>query len=169
VDLFQGFIIGISANQFDELEQHEVIEFRREAVNLCKEIVERREDSKECHAMYAYAAQVMKTSQVLYQMFSGGMVILSVWVDADRTVTVKVAIEANADTVIKETIESTYRKRRRPDRDIPSYTNYVLKICARHEYLLGSYPISQYKVSLQILNFHRLLNVLSAFLLVVYI
>lgn len=130
-----------------------MIEFRRDTISLCKEIVESREVTKERHAIYAHSAQVVKNSQIAYQMFAGGMVLLSVWVNASQgsPVPVKVAIEANADTVIKETIESTYRRKKRYDRDIPSSANYVLKICARQEYLLGSYPVSQYKVTISYL------------------
>lgn len=132
---------------YSDLGGLEVIEFRKDSINLCKEIVETREVTKERHANYAYAAQVVKSLSP-HQMFAGGMVLLSVWVNASHgsPVSVKVAVEANADTVIKETIESTYRRKKRHDRDVPLSTNFVLKICARQEYLLGPQSISQYKV-----------------------
>jgi hypothetical protein len=96
-------------------------------------MVETREVTKERHASYAYAAQVFKNSQIPYRLFTGGMIILSVWVNSQQ-VQVRVAEEANADTVIKETIESTFRRKKRQDRDIPYFSNYVLKICAQQLY-----------------------------------
>jgi len=137
--------IGIPVNQFDELEHPEVIEYRREAVNICKEIVEKREESLESHSLYKFSAQIAKSSPVHYQIFPGGMVSVKVWFDpnSNRSVTVRVAIEAYGDTVISEALE-VYAKGR--SLDSRSYTDYVLKICGRQEYLLGPYPISQYKV-----------------------
>jgi hypothetical protein len=72
------------------------------------------------------------------------MVVLSVWVHPSHgsPVSVKVFFEANADTVIKETLESTFKRKKH----VPPSTRFVLKICASQEYLLGSFPISQYKV-----------------------
>ncbi|CAL8074635.1 unnamed protein product [Orchesella dallaii] len=136
--------IGIPVNQFDELENPEVVEYRREAVNICKEIVEKREESPESHSLYKFSAQIAKSGPVYYQMFPGGMVSVKVWFDpeSNRSVTVRVAVEAYGDTVISEALE-VYAKGR--SLDSRSYKDYVLKICGRQEYLLGPYPISQYK------------------------
>lgn len=140
-----GVALGIPVNQFDDLDVPEVVEFRKDAVNLCKEIVEKREESLETHALYKFSAQIAKTGQEYDQMFPGGMVSVKVWFDSgsNRSVTVRVAVEAYGETVIGEALE-VYSKGR--PRDSRCNTEYVLKICGRQEYLLGSYRISQYKV-----------------------
>lgn len=143
--MFIGVAVGIPINQFDELENPEVLEFRRDAINLCREIVEKREESLESHAQYKFSAQIAKSGPVYYQMFPGGMVSVKVWFDpnSNRSVTVRVAVEAYGDTVIREALE-IYSKGR--PRDNKSYADFVLKICGRQEYLLSPCPISQYKV-----------------------
>ncbi len=143
--------MGFKVNKLDENETVEVIEFRREAVNLCREIVESREGTLEAHASYAYSAQVSKTRLPSSKHFHGIAVMLRVWVDSNRTVMVKVPCEANAETVIREAVESSSKKSGVLE-NIRNCTDYVLKICGREEYLLGSYPISQYKVSYSFLN-----------------
>jgi len=144
VDSVSGVVLGIPVSKLDELDVNEVIEFRKDAINLCKEIVEKREESLEAHAIYAYAAQVAKTSHVSYQMFSGGTVVVCVWMDA-IPVQIKMLKEAHPSTVINEVLESSWKKN--GSRESMDGNSYVLKICARQEYLLGAFPISQYKVS----------------------
>lgn len=132
-------------NLFDELEVPEVIEFRRDTINLTRDVVEQRELNDETHAFYAFSAEICKTKGVA--LLQGGLIMLCVWVDSNRKVTVKVHIEAHAETVINETLV-TCSRRQAVHGDFPSPHEFVLKICGRQEYLLGSFPIAQYKVKL---------------------
>ena len=152
--IISGVALGIQVNQLDELEVAEVIEFRKEAVNLCKEIAIMREASFENHSMYAYCAQLGKSSSHgLYDdLFPGGLIMLKVWLSTTHKVTVKVHREANADTVVRETLDSS-SKRRAIHENVRQCSDFVLKICGRQEYLLGCFPITQYKVRLLPDNF----------------
>jgi len=136
--------LGFKVNKLDEIDALEVVEFRREAVNLCREVVESRESTPDVHARYAYSAQIC-TTKVPSKLCHGESVMLRVWVDSTRTVMVKVNSEANADTVVRETLESSSKKSGVHE-FIRNDQQYVLKICGREEYLLGTCPISKYKV-----------------------
>jgi len=141
-------MIGIPANQFDELDQPEVIEFRKEAIELCREVIERREQEVEDHVFYAFGAQLLENPSKYSQRFcDDGVLELFVWMpnNSNRPVPVKVAVEANAATVIQEAIDLIFRHQM-DSQLVPSSDNYVLKICARQEYLLGNHPISRFKV-----------------------
>ena len=144
--MFLAGALGFKVNKLDEIDALEVTEFRREAVNLCREIVESREGTSEAHAFYAYSAQVCKT-KVLSKFFHGVLssVTIKVWVDSSLSVSVKVQCEANADTVIREALDSSSKKLGVSE-IIRNCSDYVLKICGREEYLLGMFPILQYKV-----------------------
>ncbi|CAG7732141.1 unnamed protein product [Allacma fusca] len=138
--------LGIPVNQLDELEVPEVISFRRDAINLCEEILDVRERTPENRAMYAYCAELDRsTNHSLFDSYFGGLVILKVWLSPTYTITVKVHLEANADTVVRETLDSSAKKIASLDNSNKQCSDYVLKICSRQEYLLGSFPITQYK------------------------
>jgi len=149
-------------NKLDELENSEVMDFRRDAVNLCKEIVEQREGTVEDHAFYAYSAQVCPT-KVPSNLFRDGAVVLKVWIDSSRTWAIKVPREANADTIIRETMEIAARKTG-GIASTQSFGDFVLKICGREEYLLGSFPVSQYKVMFSVLQIQSVPPLSSSFL-----
>lgn len=142
---FSASALGIKVNKLDELESIEVMEYRREVVNLCKEIVDLREATPEDHAYYAYSAQVCPT-KAPKDLFRDGTVVLKVCIDSTRTLSTKMPKEANAETIVRETLETTAKKHGPSGCIGMSSSDFVLKICGREEYLLGSFPISKYKV-----------------------
>jgi hypothetical protein len=143
-------MIGLAANQFDELDQSEVIEFRKESIDLCKRAIEKRESTLEDHASYAFGAEVLENPKKHNHKFQGEVVLLQIWTphSSNTPINLTAAVEFYATTIIQEAIEIMYPRQNKNDSDIPSAENYVLKICGRQEYLLGNVPICRYKVSL---------------------
>ena len=124
--MLTGSALGITLSKLDQLESTEVIEYRREAVNMCREIVDVREATEENHAFYAYSAQVSPTKPTNH-MFRHGLVTLKVWIDSNRTFTTKIAEEANPHTIIRKTLETSLR--RHGVGDVNKSSEFILKIC----------------------------------------
>ncbi|XP_060062464.1 phosphatidylinositol 4,5-bisphosphate 3-kinase catalytic subunit alpha isoform-like [Ylistrum balloti] len=155
-----GMTIGIPTNDFNEMKDLEIVTFRRNILDVCKESVDLRESAgKESLAMYAYPPNVESTSNLpkhLQDKLSSydNFIVVCIWVVADdgnRTkFSVKVSHKATPITVIAETIRRRSRMmgitKEHAERCIDVYsTAYALKVCGSDQFLLQEFPISQYK------------------------
>ncbi|CAG5126160.1 unnamed protein product, partial [Candidula unifasciata] len=155
-----GMLIGTPVSEFNENKDLEVITFRRNILQLCKEIVDKRDQSGDhARALYFYPPDISSDElpphlQEKLKLFTENSIIICVWVvsdDNNRTkYTVKVTHTAVPSDVIAETIRRRSRfmnmSREHAERCIEEYRYmYVLKVCGCDQFLLAECAISRYK------------------------
>ncbi|XP_064459270.1 phosphatidylinositol 4,5-bisphosphate 3-kinase catalytic subunit alpha isoform-like [Ornithodoros turicata] len=151
--------IGGSAHEFDDMKEHEVVDFRRGILAVCKEAVDTRDaGSDECRACYVYPPEIESSSRLpsnLENKLDKGVVMVCVWVLTDtngkQTHTLEVHKDTHPENVIREAILkklqkcSKLSKEEQLARAEECQKHYLLKVCGVNQYLLKSYPLSQYK------------------------
>ncbi|XP_033641996.1 phosphatidylinositol 4,5-bisphosphate 3-kinase catalytic subunit alpha isoform-like [Asterias rubens] len=153
-----GTAIGMPINEFDSMKDPEVIDFRRNILTLCKEVVEEREiQGKTEHAMYVYPPNIYISPELpkhIMQKLDRGRVTVCIWVISSsgqqKKYTSKIAHDCKPEDIIAETIrkrtESMSLSMAQQQRCVEEYKGtYVLKVCGCDEYIMDDYPISQFK------------------------
>ncbi|KAK3592456.1 hypothetical protein CHS0354_001576 [Potamilus streckersoni] len=155
-----GMAVGIPVSEFNEIKDLEVITFRREILNVCKEAVDLREHNGNLSlSMYVYPPDIESYAELPIHLeerliSKEGFVIVCIWVvsqDQSRNkYSVKVPHAAKPSDVVAETIRRRSRMmgmtKEHAERCIQEYSQtYVLKVCGCDLFLFEEYPISQYK------------------------
>ncbi|ESO91490.1 hypothetical protein LOTGIDRAFT_205708 [Lottia gigantea] len=155
-----GMLIGIPVNDLNETKDLEVMTFRRNILNVCKEAIgERERNGPHGQALYAYPPDIESSKFLpphLHQKIRAkdDSVIMCVWVvsgNNDRTkYSVKLNISASPTDVIAETIRRRSRlmsmTKEHTQMCIEEFSqSYVLKVCGCDQFLLEECPIGQYK------------------------
>lgn len=155
-----GMAVGISINDFNEMKELEVMTFRRNILEVCKEVVACRDDpGGHNRALYTYPPEVESSSIPPSHVQSklnkeSDHVIVCIWVLSDnddrQKYSVKVPHTATPQLVIAEAIRRRTRSMKltadQQQMCIRQFSNiYVLKVCGCNQYLLEEHPLSQYK------------------------
>ncbi|KAK6177652.1 hypothetical protein SNE40_015711 [Patella caerulea] len=157
-----GMLIGIPVNEFNETKDLEVMTFRRNVLNVCKEAISVREqDGAFSQALYAYPPDI-ESSQSLpphlqqkVKKFGDDSVIICVWVVSEDNNRSKYSVKLSHLKTPTDVIAETIRRRSRlmsmtkehTQMCIEEYSQaYVLKVCGCDQFLLQDCPISQYRV-----------------------
>ncbi|KAJ8319750.1 hypothetical protein KUTeg_001337, partial [Tegillarca granosa] len=140
-----GLTISIPVNEFNEMKDLEVVTFRRNILEVCKEAVNERElKGASSLAMYAYPPDVE----------SNDFVVVCIWVVSDDGSRNKFSVKILHSSCPSDVIAETIRRRSRimgitkehAERCIEEYGHtYALKVCGCDQFLLQECPISQYK------------------------
>lgn len=152
--------IGMPVNDFTEMKDLEVLTFRRSVMHACKSVVEERE-VQGIHglAMYVYPPDIHSSPKLpnhIMQIIKKAQcqIMICIWIvtsNHDRSkFTMKVPYNAEPNDVIVESIRRKIRtmnmSAEQQERCISAHlASYVLKVCGYEEYMLGAYPICQYK------------------------
>ncbi|PIK49264.1 putative phosphatidylinositol 4,5-bisphosphate 3-kinase catalytic subunit alpha isoform [Apostichopus japonicus] len=154
-----GSAIGISVNEFDQLKDPEVIDFRRNVLSMCKTVVEDREArGKMEHAVYVYPPNLEVSEELpkhVFQRLDKGNIYLLVWVissvNDDQKYELRIHHNSTPEEIIAETIREKAQQMPKLNKEaqqkcVEEYKRtYVLKVCGCDEYILQDFPISQYK------------------------
>ncbi|GIY18285.1 hypothetical protein CDAR_473592 [Caerostris darwini] len=153
-----GLAIGMPVHEFDEMKDPEVIDFRRNILNVCKEIVEIRDSGAEDKlASYVYPPEIESSRDFppnLEKKLDKGLVIVCVWVlsptGEKQKYTVKVSKDDYPESVTQEAILKKLKcmkltKEQQKERAREHQHSYLLKVCGIDQYLLERFPLSQYK------------------------
>jgi phosphatidylinositol-4,5-bisphosphate 3-kinase len=152
--------LGMSVNDFDENKDLEVMTFRRNTMVTCKKIIDEREvNGAQGIALYIYPPDIHSTPQLPSHIMTAiekvnNQILVCIWiVGANREgskITMKVRYDASPDDVIAESIRRKIRTMNVPldqqQQTVAAHlSSYVLKVCGCEEFLLGNYPLSQYR------------------------
>ncbi|XP_077998309.1 phosphatidylinositol 4,5-bisphosphate 3-kinase catalytic subunit alpha isoform-like [Glandiceps talaboti] len=150
--------LGMSTAEFDSLKDPEVIDFRRNILYMCKDVIDHREAGGNLsQAMHVYPPSVESSADLpdhLAKKLDKGQIIVQIWVISAAGDKQKYTIKINHNALPEDVIAETIRKKTRSmdltqqqqQRCVDEYKGtYVLKVCGCDEYLLGTYPITQYK------------------------
>ncbi|XP_077865458.1 phosphatidylinositol 4,5-bisphosphate 3-kinase catalytic subunit alpha isoform-like, partial [Saccoglossus kowalevskii] len=150
--------LGMSVNDFDSVKDLEVVDFRRNILYMCKEVIENREaGGMETQSLHVYPPSVESSSELpdhIASKLDNGCVIICIWVISAAGDKQKYTVKITHDAMPIDLIAETIRKKTRSmdltptqqQRCVEEYKGtYVLKVCGCGEYLLGNYPITQYK------------------------
>lgn len=155
-----GMTVGIPVNEFNEMKDLEVMTFRRNILNVCKEAVEdRKRSGKHSLALYTYPPDIESSAKLPSHLEEklqqqNKHILVCIWVvqqDKSRNkYTVRLPHTAKPNDVIAETIRrrsrNMGRSKEEAERTVESYAHtYVLKVCGCDLFLFEGYPISQYK------------------------
>ncbi|KAL5015314.1 hypothetical protein ScPMuIL_009584 [Solemya velum] len=156
-----GMIIGFPINEFNEMNDLELMTFRRNILKVCQESVKAREN-RSIHSLALYVfppdleSNVALPPHLLEKLANkkDKSIIIGVWIvseDGSRTrYGVKVSYMAMPVDVIAETIRRRSSTmgitKESADRCIEEYCHlYALKVCGGDQFLLEEAPLSQYK------------------------
>lgn len=153
-----GLAIGMPVHEFDEVKDSEIIEFRRNILNVCKEAVDiRNSRGEEGQASYVYPSEIdtsVNLPSSLEKKFDKGLIIVCVWVLSStgekQKYTVKVPKDAYPENITQETILKNLKcskmtKEQQQQSAREHQCSYLLKVCGIDQYLLERFPICQYK------------------------
>jgi len=157
-----GIALGLPVHELDEmmLRDHEVLEFRKNIMNVCKAAVDERDkDGKISQALYAFPPEIAGNSQLpksLEDKLDKEHLIISIWQLSPSCEKQKYTVAVNhKDTplqVIREAIYKSIRnsKEFKTDDDkkrvVEQFQNqYLLKVAGSDQYFLKNCQISQYK------------------------
>ncbi|XP_013776261.1 phosphatidylinositol 4,5-bisphosphate 3-kinase catalytic subunit alpha isoform-like [Limulus polyphemus] len=162
-----GLAIGMPVHEFDEMKDPEVIEFRRNIINMCREIIESRDSgSEDLLAMYVHPPDLEGVRELpvnLDAKLDKGLLIVCVWVlsygGEKQKYTVKVPKDAYPESITQEVIMKTLKctkltREEQRQQAQEHQKKYLLKVCGVDQYLLGRYPITQYKIYVKTGIFH---------------
>ncbi|XP_043926378.1 phosphatidylinositol 4,5-bisphosphate 3-kinase catalytic subunit alpha isoform [Protopterus annectens] len=169
-----GFAIGMPICEFDIVKDSEVQDFRRNILNVCKEAVDIRDaDAPHSRALYVYPPNVESSPELpkhIYSKMEKGQIIVVIWVivspNNDKQ---KYTLKINHDCVPEQVIAEAIRKKTRSMLLSPEQLKmcvmeyqgkYILKVCGCDEYLLGKYPLSQYKYIRSCIMLSRMPNLM---------
>lgn len=155
-----GVTIGVSINEFNEMKDLEVMTFRRNILDICKNAIEdRQRRGKASEALYAYPPDI-ESSPILPSHLQTKIkemkndVVACVWVVSEDNSRSKFSVKVPHDAYPIDVIAGTIRRRSRmmgiskehAERCIEEYSDtYALKVCGCDQFLLEEHPLSQYK------------------------
>ncbi|XP_039251153.2 phosphatidylinositol 4,5-bisphosphate 3-kinase catalytic subunit alpha isoform-like [Styela clava] len=160
--------IGMSTDEFDRIKCQEVDDFRRDMSVHCKNVIENRRDSSDDCALIKYRyPPAVESSPTLplhtkNKLLRQKLVVIRIWdKDDERQVKYSVRVPYNATPadvlmeVVKKSVRNckdTYPPETRSLSTKELESIYVLKVCGVNEFIIGSYPICQYKYIRQCVN-----------------
>ena len=156
--------IGLPVSDFDRIKNLEVEEFRRNISGLCKNWVMQRNDLDDPHLIIfqSFPPRLESSARLplhtAENLLSENTIVVRIWTvqrNSFQTHTsVKVPYDAMPNNLIREVMKKKSMAVIQPDglssENLPKH--YVLKICGVHEYLVGNFPICQYKYIRQCVN-----------------
>lgn len=156
-------VLGMSVNDFNENKDLEVMTFRRNAMMLCQSVIEDRLNrGDEGSALYIYPPDIHSTSDLPQNIADrvaanpGGFIFIGVSVVATQQDSTKITVKVRPDALPEDVVTEVVQRRvitlnmsaeQRQTCVKQHQRSYILKVCGCEEFLLGSYPISQYKVN----------------------
>ncbi|CAK8686870.1 phosphatidylinositol 4,5-bisphosphate 3-kinase catalytic subunit alpha isoform-like [Clavelina lepadiformis] len=156
--------IGMSVDEFDRAKSNEVDDFRRNISSLCKKVVDKRNSAKNAHSIISqfYPPKLESSAKLplhtAENLLSRNTIVIRVWIvqknSPQTNASVLVSYDAVPLTVISEVLKKKSLSITRQEKltNAEMYEQYVLKICGVQEYLVGGYPICQYKYIRQCVN-----------------
>ena len=147
--------IGKPIHELDTIKNAEVIEFRKNIQNVCRNIVEKREAlALNAKVLYAFPSELDETNPIESQKLS--KLKVCVWVTFADGNNESNLVEVSPDylciDLIGDVLEIVYHKSnnlmedRQKELSQQNKHNFVLKICGFEQYLLGNYPLFRYSV-----------------------
>jgi len=160
-----GIALGVAVHELDEMmsRDNEVMEFRKNCLNVCRAAVELRDTNKESQAMYAYPPEIESTPDLpiglekkLEAENQGTHIVISIWQLSPncekQKYTVAVDKMETPLEVIREAIYKSIRNSKQFSSDVEKkkvvedfQNQYLLKVAGSDQYFLRPCPISQYK------------------------
>ncbi|XP_067658199.1 phosphatidylinositol 4,5-bisphosphate 3-kinase catalytic subunit alpha isoform-like [Haliotis asinina] len=156
-----GMVIGKPVNEFNEMNDLEVMTFRRHILGVCKITCDQREKNGDLsRALYAYPPD-MEASAVLPPHLTEKLkkddntLIICIWIVStagNRTkYCLKVAHDATPTDVISQAIQHRSHRmnlsKEQSERCVLQFRHmYVLRVCGCEQFLLKECSISQYKL-----------------------
>lgn len=162
-----GVALGLPVHELDDEmnKNSEVMEFRKNVLNVCKAAIEERErDGKKSQVLYAYPPEVEDSPELpksLEEKLKNadgvrGFLVISIWQLTPSCEKQKYTVAvSHTDTplqVIKEAIYKSIRNSKEYRTDeakktvVEQFQNqYLLKVAGSDQYFLKSCPISQYR------------------------
>ncbi|XP_064642424.1 phosphatidylinositol 4,5-bisphosphate 3-kinase catalytic subunit alpha isoform-like isoform X2 [Lineus longissimus] len=155
-----GMAVGMSVTEFNEIKDLEVMTFRRNILNVCREAVGRRDaQGFRSQALYVYPPDIESTNHLPSHLAEklekeNKNIIVYIWVVSQngekQRYAIKVAHMAFPETVIATAIRKKTRTMHMTSEQqeqcvIEYQDSYLLKICGCYQFLLERYPLSQYK------------------------
>ena len=156
--------IGVSLSEFDKTKNSEAEEFRRSVNAMCRNIVQKRNTINDPLAIIlnSYPPRLESSPQLplhtAENLLSKNTIVIKVWSlqtnSLQTHVSVKVPYDAMPSDIIREVMKKKSMSNIKPqsiaNADLPKH--YVLKICGVSEYLVGMFPICQFKYIRQCVN-----------------
>ncbi|XP_071945035.1 phosphatidylinositol 4,5-bisphosphate 3-kinase catalytic subunit alpha isoform-like isoform X1 [Antedon mediterranea] len=153
-----GKAIGLPVSDLDSIKDPEVVDFRRNILRMCMDVVEKRtEVGEEAHMLYVYPPNVEAHQELprhIAQSLEDDNIIVCVWVLSAKGDKQKFSLKIQHNSLPEAVIAETIRKRTRT-MNMPSSqqhqcveqykSTYLLKVCGSDEYLIANFPLSQYK------------------------
>lgn len=153
-----GLAIGRPLHDFDQIKDPETMDFRRNLLNLCKDVVEHREkQSKIERAYYSFPPDFDEAYYSLQeQSVKTKTDFFCVWMMySDKTYQhseIELPQDALPEDLIVKALVMSYTKGNNLSLGDHSKIaqvnkdNYTLKVCGMEQYLLGNHPLRRYKV-----------------------
>ena len=154
--------IGKPIHEFDAIKNTEIIEFRRNILTICRNIVDKRESlPPKQKVFYAFPPELDET--ITYEIQTDTKFKVNVWTTfADGTNESNV-LEVNynylCEDLIRDVLKMVYQKSTNLSEEQlivlseQNKHNFILKICGFEQYLLGNYHLYRYSVSYNLYSF----------------
>ncbi|XP_023229587.1 phosphatidylinositol 4,5-bisphosphate 3-kinase catalytic subunit delta isoform-like isoform X2 [Centruroides sculpturatus] len=142
-----GSLIGKGLHEFDALKNPEINDFRWKMRVLCEEISRERENNLWIDkVLYHYPIEVESSSKLpdyLLPRLKDGNLLLSIKLENSS---VSFTFWIRHTITVEDLMEKVMIKKSHMTGDeVESPEDYIFKLCGMDKYLLGPYPISQYK------------------------
>ncbi|XP_066295841.1 phosphatidylinositol 4,5-bisphosphate 3-kinase catalytic subunit alpha isoform-like [Branchiostoma lanceolatum] len=165
--------ISMPVTEFGTVKDPEVMDFRRNILTTCQQsVTERDSDGLSGQSLYVYPP-IIETDPSLPKNLDAkldiGHIIVTIWVLTRENERQKYTVKVSKSSLPEDVIAGAIKKKTRtmgltPEQQqqcIEGYqSSYVLKVCGAEEYMLGRYPIIQYKYIRMCLSRSRFPNLM---------
>nr|BAU21065.1 Hr-PI3Kalpha protein [Halocynthia roretzi] len=163
--------IGMSVDEFDRISSQEVDDFRRNISTFCKSVIDKRLECTDALALIKYRyPPCMESAPTLPPHTKSKLLINRSWLvvrlwDKKSLQHTKLSIKVSYNATPSEVLTEALKKFSRLHKDIypekvrnislkelESAGMYTLKVCGLNEYIVGNFPICQYRYIRQCVN-----------------
>ncbi|CAH1772431.1 unnamed protein product [Owenia fusiformis] len=142
-------LIGKGLNEFDAMNSPEVNDFRHKMRRICEQVGEERDGKSWYEQMlYKYPPEIYPTPEmpqyIRDKLHEKNMFMVTVLLENNVDAKYGFLVQTcdTPSTLIKQVLK---KRDATTGQAMDGVENYLLKICGRQEFLLGEYPLSQYK------------------------
>lgn len=153
VDWKIKFLMGKTPKELDDTQDVEIASFRSKYQSIASKVYnERRGKNWDIRSMYSFPPDLHESAvaprHVLKKLIDGHLILLLCFQRTAADQPLHVLAESTPNDVLNKAMEKlpSVSKPYESYRGVEEIRNYILKIKGREAYLLGNFPLLQYKV-----------------------
>ncbi|XP_015785268.1 phosphatidylinositol 4,5-bisphosphate 3-kinase catalytic subunit alpha isoform [Tetranychus urticae] len=163
--------IGITISELDRFKNGETFNFRKDIINFCKSIVEKREEmDSEAKLYYTHPPELDESYFSNSTKVNQSMLTLCIWSNGEdgckESFKIDIPHDCTASSIISQILGQTTwfspvdKTGGYTESEAPQENSLVLKVCGVNEYFFGNHPICRYKYITNCLSQNRCPNLM---------